>query len=88
MTFYSERHLNRIFNQFLGMSVKTYSRLIRINRVLQTIKQKETQLSKLAQDLGYYGQSHFIHDFKAVCGVNPTEYKEKMSDFYNEDFKF
>ncbi len=71
---YSERHLNRIFNNSLGMSVKSYLRLLRINLVLQEIQNNKIPFATLAQDIGYYDQSHFINDFKSICGVNPTTY--------------
>lgn len=87
ITYYSERHLNRIITPFLGMNVKSYSKLLRINTALQTINHSLT-FTDLAQNLNYYDQSHFIHDFKSVCGVTPTAYLQNMSDFYKEDFKF
>ncbi|MCC0644964.1 MULTISPECIES: helix-turn-helix transcriptional regulator [unclassified Clostridioides] len=85
---YSERHLNRIFNNSLGMSVKTYLRLLRINMVLQEIQSNKMSFTTLAQNIGYYDQSHFINDFKSICGVNPTTYIKNLSDFYNEKYKF
>lgn len=85
---YSERHLNRIFNNSLGMSVKSYLRLLRINLALQEIQNNKIPFATLAQDIGYYDQSHFINDFKSICGVNPTTYIKNLSDFYNEKYKF
>lgn len=85
---YSERHLNRIFNNSLGMSVKSYLRLLRINLVLQEVQNNKRPFATLAQDIGYYDQSHFINDFKSICGVNPTTYIKNLSDFYNEKYKF
>ena len=50
--------------------------------------EKAPSLSYLAQALGYYDQAHFNHDFKSVCGVSPTVYQQKLSDFYRETHKF
>ena len=44
-------------------------------------------LTMLAQDLEYYDQAHFIHDFKDICGLAPSLYLKNKSDFYNEEFK-
>ncbi|CZR97109.1 MULTISPECIES: response regulator transcription factor [unclassified Clostridioides] len=85
---YSERHINRIFNNSLGMSIKSYLRLLRINLVLQEVQNNNMPFTTLAQDIGYYDQSHFINDFKSICGVNPTTYIKNLSDFYNEKYKF
>ena len=39
-------------------------------------------LTALAQSLGYYDQSHFIHAFKSVFGITSTGYLQNMSDFH------
>ena len=78
---YSERHLNRIFCMQTGISVKTFSRLIRFNSVLQAIHTTPYSLAQFSIQNGYYDQSHFIQDFKTFCGVTPEEYIKKMSDF-------
>ncbi len=85
---YSLRHLNRLFCHSIGMNVKTCSRLLRVNRALLDMQRTPKPLTVIAQDAGYYDQSHFIHDFKTVCSVTPTEYLRSMSVFYNEQFKF
>lgn len=85
---YSERHLNRIFNEHMGMNIKTFSKLIRINNSIENLKYKNVMLSSFAQDNGFYDEAHFIHDFKSICGITPKKYLSNMSDFYNEVFKF
>lgn len=85
---YSARHLNRLFYQNIGMNMKTYNRLLRINLALKMIGEKRGNLTQLAMELGYYDQSHFIKDFSEICGVSPTEYIKNMSVFYNENHKF
>jgi AraC-like DNA-binding protein len=34
--------------------------------------------SRLAADLGYFDQAHFIKDFKAIVGLTPAEYAKKV----------
>jgi AraC-like DNA-binding protein len=34
--------------------------------------------SKLALDLGYFDQAHFIKDFKTIVGKAPVEYTQKL----------
>lgn len=85
---YSPRHMNRLLSMSLGLSIKSYIKLLRINLALTQIKEKGSTLTEISQRLGYYDQPHFIHDFKEICGVTPTEYQAQMSDFYNEIYKF
>ena len=70
------------------MSAKTFLRLVRINGAIQRMQRREVARTMLAQEAGFYDQSHFIREFKAVCGVTPRQYLEGMSGFYNEALKF
>lgn len=85
---YSARHLSRTLLPMLGLTPSQYLRLQRINRALSMMERAPLPLTTLAQFLGYYDQPHFIHDFKSVCGVAPTVYQQRLSDFYKETFKF
>lgn len=87
-TFYCQRHLNRLFNLYIGMSMKSFSRLVRINKSIRLLNEKENTLDTICEKLEYYDVSHFIKDFKKVCEITPQEYKNNMSHFYNEIAKF
>lgn len=86
--FYSTRHLNRLFNLYLGMSMKAFSRLVRINKSIQLLNESKTTLAFVCETLGYYDVSHLVKEFKIVCGITPQEYRTNMSDFYSEVAKF
>lgn len=85
--YYSSRHLNRLFNIHLGMSMKSFSRLVRVNKALQLLNNHHS-VSHICEHLGYYDVSHFVKDFKIVCHLTPQAYRNRMSDFYNEIAKF
>lgn len=86
-TGYSQRHLSRLFREGAGLSAKALSRVLRVNEAVRRLPGADS-LTRLALDLGYYDQSHFIHEFRAVCGVSPGVYLERLSVFYNEPLKF
>lgn len=86
--YYSERQLNRIFEHYLGMNTKTFSRLVRINKAIRFMDCSQGNLTRACYEAGYYDLSHFIHDFKSVSGKTPQEYRNNMSDFYSEIAKF
>lgn len=86
--FYCSRHLNRLFNFYLGMSMKSFSRLVKINKSIHLLNEKTNTLALICEKLGYYDVSHFIKDFKMVCNITPQEYRTNMSDFYSEIAKF
>lgn len=87
-SFYSERQLNRIFEQYLGMSIKVFSRLVRVNKAIKLMYNPRNNMTDVCNLSGFYDLPHFIHDFKSICGINPQEYRNNMSNFYSEIAKF
>lgn len=85
---YCERHLNRTFHQYLGMSIKAFSRLVRINNSFHLLNEQSNTLATISEALGYYDTSHYVKDFKTVCGITPQKYRDNLSDFYSEIAKF
>lgn len=86
--YYSQRHLNRLFSQCIGMNTKTFSRLVRINTAIRLLHSPQNSITNACNLSGFYDLPHFIHDFKSVCGISPQEYRREMSDFYSEIAKF
>lgn len=85
---YSERHLNRIFDQYMGMNIKSFSRLVRINKAIQFLHNHQNSITSSGSAAGFYDLPHFIHEFKSTCDITPQEYLNNMSDFYNEIAKY
>lgn len=79
---YSERQLNRLFYEQIGMNMKHYARLVRFNYVLKQMQKPHCFFAELSQQAGYFDQAHFDKDFKAISGVTPQNYLKTMSDFY------
>jgi AraC-like DNA-binding protein len=71
----SPRSLQRLFREYVGVSPKWVLRRVRLHEAAERISDDpRTDWPKLALDLGYFDQAHFIKDFKAVVGRAPTEY--------------
>jgi AraC-like DNA-binding protein len=85
--FYSEKHIRRMFNKYIGASPKMFSRIVRINNALRLLQCSVNDLSDIAVQTGFFDQPHFIHDFKYICGLTPREYMRNMSVFYNDNLK-
>ncbi len=84
---YSRRQLQRICTNNFGISTKHYISTIRINQVKKKMLfTNDDHYLSHALDSGYFDQAHFIHEFKNVVSVTPTEFMRnfrKMSHFYN-----
>ena len=86
--FYSERHLGRLFDRYMGLGVKSFSRLVRVNKALHLLRRPGMSIMQACLMTGFYDMPHFIHEFKSICGITPQEYRHNMSDFYSEIAKF
>ncbi|MDX2248671.1 MAG: helix-turn-helix transcriptional regulator [Bacteroidia bacterium] len=65
----SERSLERLFLQKVGVSPKTYANIWRFQFALLLLKSKKyPTLEELAFHAGYYDLPHFLKDFKAKTG--------------------
>lgn len=68
---FSERTLERHFKTVIGVSPKTFTALARFQKTLQT-----TNPQIMLDQLGYYDQSHFIHEFKRFSGLSPQKLRQ------------
>ncbi|MBK8466919.1 MAG: AraC family transcriptional regulator [Chloracidobacterium sp.] len=71
---WSERRLERAFNEQIGLSPKLFARIIRFQTFLDAIGSNDSTLLDGALKAGYYDQAHMIKDFRNFSGVTPTEY--------------
>ena len=75
----SQRQLERLFQLQVGMTPKQYARLVRVETARLALKQHRESTTRLAVDLGFYDQAHFIREFRSVIGMTPTAYKKRQS---------
>ena len=73
--FWSQRQINRYFNQQFGLSVKAYCKILRFQSSLPHIKNGE-----LYPQLNFTDQSHFIKEIKQFSGVSPKELHKNKND--------
>ncbi|WP_250886618.1 AraC family transcriptional regulator [Bacillus sp. SM2101] len=70
-----KRKLQRLFQQYVGVSPKWVIKLYRLQNAAEMIeKTPNLNWLQLCNGLGYYDQSHFIKDFKAIIGNTPDEF--------------
>ena len=75
----SRQHLRRIFLEYVGINPIQYMRICRIRKTIKHIKKEKGPLnmSSIAQDFGYYDQSHMIMDFRKFTGSPPYKFFSK-----------
>lgn len=71
----STKHLNALFDKYIGLSPKKFGNILRFNELLQEItKCSNNDWMSVVEKYGYHDQSHFIHDFKKFTCLTPTEF--------------
>lgn len=74
------RTLQQLFSRYVGASPSWVIRRYRIHDAIDRLERGEiVDWPSLAAGLGYFDQAHFIKDFKAMIGVPPGKYVERMS---------
>jgi AraC-like DNA-binding protein len=73
------RTLQRLFSREVGIRPKELIRRFRLQESAERLL-RDPLLSSgdLALELGYFDQAHFIHDFRAVVGTTPEEYRRRQ----------
>lgn len=70
-----ERRLQQLFHAHVGLSPRAWSRLARMHGCLRALRQRPApDWADLALEGGFYDQSHLVNEFRALCGVTPTEF--------------
>jgi AraC-like DNA-binding protein len=72
---WSERQINRYFNQQFGISLKSYCGILRFRASFQHIKE-----GKLFPEQNFADQSHFIKEIKKLSGFLPKELNQNKND--------
>jgi transcriptional regulator GlxA family with amidase domain len=80
----SERRFIRLFAEQVGLTPKLFCRVQRFQKVLRHIARSSSiDWTEIALSCGYFDQAHFIHDFRAFSGINPSLYVTNKTQFQN-----
>ncbi len=84
-----ERKLERIFKRYIGLSPKTFARVVRFQNVVRRIEAASSMsMLDTALDLGYFDQSHMIREFREFAGKSPSAYFDethRLSELFTSD---
>jgi AraC-like DNA-binding protein len=78
----SRQHLARQFAEHAGVSPKVMARVVRVREALARAAavRGSVDWGRMCYELGYYDQSHFIGEFRAIVGMNPGEWRLTRGD--------
>lgn len=69
----SERNMERIFSERIGVGPKTLSNLIRYQLVWQEVARGGADLLDMVEKYGYTDQAHLLNDFRFRHGMTPAQ---------------
>lgn len=73
------RAMERLFHDYVGLSPGAFARIQRVTGAAHLVSGANGfNALDFALDRGYYDQAHFNHDFKAIIGLSPTEYRNSL----------
>jgi len=70
----SRQHLARAFAYHVGVSPKTFARVMRFRRAITLARGAREGWADLAAELGYFDQSHMISEFREFAGDTPVPF--------------
>lgn len=81
LTGISKRTLQRLFMEDIGLSPKSFSRIVRCqSAVTQINQQTNIRLIELAYELGFSDQPHFLREFKNLVNSTPFDYQKRLQN--------
>ncbi|GFZ33015.1 hypothetical protein CSC2_35410 [Clostridium zeae] len=77
--FITRTYLSEIFSKNLGISIKKYLNMVRMERAKNLIKMNNLKSYEVANKLGFKDIEYFSKVFKQYTSMTPTEYKNNTT---------
>jgi AraC-like DNA-binding protein len=76
----SKRYFIQLFREEVGLTPKLFCRLLRFQRARALAQQLASVLdwAQLANECGYFDQSHLINDFEQFSGLSPARFLQQL----------
>lgn len=75
----SYRYLQKLFDDYLGISPKTYLRILRYQKSRFLVGYTDEPFINIAYLCGYFDQAHFIKEFTGFTGRSPSLFRSSVS---------
>lgn len=75
----SPYYTSRVFHATAGVPLHRYLVRLRLRAALEQLAQGESNLARLALDLGFSSHSHFTNAFRAEFGCSPSTWRRRVS---------
>ncbi len=83
----SLRQLQRGFKDQLGITPKSYLRIIRFRNALASLRENTIDWGEITYGLGYADQAHLIREFKEFAGESPNAVVKNAIHYHKKPFE-
>lgn len=81
---YSQKHFIEIFRRQVGVTPKSYLKIMRFQKAIRTIDAADVvDWRQVSLACGFYDQAHFINDFRHFSGFTPSHYARIHTNYQN-----
>ena len=81
----TNRQLRKMFNEEYGCSPMQYLIGIRINRACYLLAYSDTNITEIANSVGFDDSNYFSRKFKQIKGVSPRDYRAQVIQSTHQD---
>jgi AraC-like DNA-binding protein len=71
----SRAHFFRLFESSIGVPPKVYLNVVRMERAVEALLNRPTNVCTIASELGFTESAHFTRFFRNHAGVSPREFR-------------
>lgn len=68
--------ISKYFSKYFGCTLGEYVRKIRVEKSLAMIRSNRHMLTEIGLECGFFDQTHFTRNFKALTGFLPKEFRQ------------
>jgi AraC-like DNA-binding protein len=79
-----KRQIQRMFRKHCQMSPKEFLKIVRIHSATRELVKSGYDHFGVIEGLGYYDQSHYYREFRALLGLNPTAFELRQKALKHE----
>lgn len=84
----SASYIKRLFAQYKQMGAIKFFTTMKIEHAKKLLREKEKNISQIAEDLGYDNIYYFCNQFKKFTSMSPMEYRKSVNAIGNFSTKF
>ncbi|SFF07890.1 AraC-type DNA-binding protein [Paenibacillus catalpae] len=77
---YNAKHLSFLFSEIAGISLKQFMLQEKMDAAKSLLADTNQSIKEISQQLGYPDSHQFMHSFKKITGLTPTDYRNAYAN--------